>query len=175
MARVFSQVVLLRHSLSSRLLGPAYLIQAHRARSTLSGEAQLIEVDLDPASSSSSSSSSASDGESEALMIRKLDDVVQRIIVQKSTPDWLPFIPGSSFWVPPRRNSVKFVDLVGKLADRLSEEETLSLATDRGWPCSDFFIHVNVEADKSAEMEVEMEVKVLTNSQNTSHFEDEEG
>lgn len=34
---------------------------------------------------------------------------------------------------------------------------------------------VDMEADKSAEMEVDMEVKVLTNSHNISRFEDEEG
>lgn len=139
MARVLSKSVLVRHSLSSRLLGgPISLLRTDRARSTLSGEPQLIEVDLD--STSSSSSSSSSDGDSEASMIRKLDDLVQRIIVQKSTPDWLPFVPGSSFWVPPRISPVKFVDLIGKLADQLSEEECLSLATDRGWPCSEFFV-----------------------------------
>jgi hypothetical protein len=73
-------------------------------------------------------------------MLKKLDDIVQRILVQKATPDWLPFVPGSSFWVPPRRSPLGVSDFVGKLADKLSYEESLSVATDRGWPCSHFLI-----------------------------------
>ncbi|KAF3452735.1 hypothetical protein FNV43_RR03168 [Rhamnella rubrinervis] len=155
MARVLSKTALLRHSLSSRLLGgPISLLRTNRARSTLSGEPQLIEVDLD---STSSSSSSSSDGESEAFMMRKLDDLVQMIVVQKSTPDWLPFVPGSSFWVPPRLKPVKFVDLIGKLADQLSEEECLSLATERGWPCSNFFFDGSSAAENGEGEVVEIE------------------
>ncbi|KAK7329746.1 hypothetical protein VNO77_23923 [Canavalia gladiata] len=30
-----------------------------------------------------------------------LEEHVHRITVKKATPDWLPFLPGSSFWVPP--------------------------------------------------------------------------
>ena len=74
-------------------------------------------------------------------MLKKLDDIVQTILVQRATPDWLPFVPGSSFWVPPRLAPLKVTDLVGKLADQLTDEESLSVATDRGWPCSQFFVH----------------------------------
>ena len=77
-------------------------------------------------------------------MLKKLDNIVQRILVQKATPDWLPFVPGSSFWVPPRRSPIAVNDFVGRLADRLSDEESLSVATDRGWPCSRFFILMEV-------------------------------
>lgn len=136
MARLLCKTVLSRHSLSSALLGgPTSLLRATRACSTMPGEPQLIEVDLD-----STLSSSPDGSESEALLIRKLDDVVHRIIVLKSTPDWLPFVPGSSFWVPPRPNPATFVDVVGSLANQLSDEETLALATGRGWPCFRFFV-----------------------------------
>ncbi|KAI3958541.1 hypothetical protein MKW92_014003, partial [Papaver armeniacum] len=33
-----------------------------------------------------------------------------------------------------------FVELIGKLANPLSEDETLSLNTSRGWPFTSFFI-----------------------------------
>ncbi|BBG92787.1 hypothetical protein Prudu_000616 [Prunus dulcis] len=112
-------------------------------------------------------------------MLKKLDDIVQTILVQRATPDWLPFVPGSSFWVPPRLAPLKVTDLVGKLADQLTDEESLSVATDRGWPCSQFFVHgsgstetkeVDMEAEGSAEVEVEVEVKVLTESQKPSRY-----
>lgn len=108
------------------------LIRPNRtaSRSIHSGSGQFIEVDME----------SPSDSESEALMIKKLDDLVRRILVLKSTPDWLPFIPGSSFWVPPRISPMKLVDLVEKLADQLSDEETLALISGRGWPSSQFFL-----------------------------------
>uniref|UniRef100_A0A803Q839 Uncharacterized protein n=1 Tax=Cannabis sativa TaxID=3483 RepID=A0A803Q839_CANSA len=74
-------------------------------------------------------------------MIKKLDDIVHRIIVQRATPDWLPFLPGSSFWVPPRRDPFKFTDLVDKLTDRLTDEESLALSSDRGWPCAHLLVN----------------------------------
>lgn len=100
----------------------------------LSFKAQMIEIDLD------SSSTAASGGESEAdrLAIKKLEDIVQKIIVQRATPDWLPFMPGWSFWVPPQRRPNTIVDWMSKVANQLTEEETLSLTTVRGWPCSSF-------------------------------------
>ncbi|KAG6649215.1 hypothetical protein CIPAW_07G196700 [Carya illinoinensis] len=115
--------------------------------------------------------------------MKKLDDLIHRIIVQKSTPDWLPFVPGSSFWVPPRPGTSKVLDLVGKLADQLNQEESLSLISSRGWPCSSFFLDGNVAADSievdledkgSAEVE-EVKVKVLKNSAGKRGSEDEEG
>ncbi|KAM5553705.1 hypothetical protein ABKV19_025781 [Rosa sericea] len=167
MARFFTQSLQLRHSLLRCRPPPAQ--QAHRAYSTRSG--QLFEIEMNP-------STSSSEGESEALMLKKLDDIVQRILVQKATPDWLPFVPGSSFWVPPRRSPLAVNDFVGRLADNLSDEESLSVATDRGWPCSHFFINgsespeteeVGEEAEGLGELEVvEVDVKVLT-----ANFEDE--
>lgn len=137
MARFLTQSLQLRHSLRCRpsLAQVQAQAQAHRSHSTRSGEGgQLFEIELNP-------STSSSEGESEALMLKKLDDIVQRILVQKATPDWLPFVPGSSFWVPPRRSPLGSSDFVGKLADKLSDEESLSVATDRGWPCSHFLIN----------------------------------
>lgn len=94
-----------------------------------------MEVDLE----SSPSRSSSSDGEVEVLKMRKLEEAIHALFVEKSTPDWLPFIPGSSFWVPPRKRPVDVVHLVEKLWNPSREEEVLNFATSRGWPSLEFF------------------------------------
>ncbi|KAL5549444.1 hypothetical protein UlMin_004675 [Ulmus minor] len=135
MARLQSQTLFLRRALST-LRSPASpsLIHSNRFSSTFSGNGELVEVDL------SSSAPAPADGESETLMMKKLDDIVHKLIVRRSTPDWLPFLPGSSFWVPPRQSTSKIVDLFGSLADQLKEEESLAVSSDRGWPCSEFLV-----------------------------------
>lgn len=87
----------------------------------------MIEIDLE------------SDGEIEILAVRKLEDEIHRIVVRRSAPDWLPFRPGSSYWVPPRRRTHGIAEFVGRIANPLSEDETLSLTSDRGWPSSSYF------------------------------------
>ncbi|XP_004303817.1 PREDICTED: uncharacterized protein LOC101314195 [Fragaria vesca subsp. vesca] len=75
-------------------------------------------------------------------LLRKLEDAIHRIIVRKSAPDWLPFAPGASYWVPPPRSrSHGLAQLVEKLANPLTEEESMSMTTVRGWPSSAYFIH----------------------------------
>ncbi|KAJ0090992.1 hypothetical protein Patl1_14165 [Pistacia atlantica] len=139
-------------------------------------KAQLIEIDLD----SSSSTASRGEGEADRLAIKKLEDIVQKIIVQKATPDWLPFMPGWSFWVPPQRRPNTIVDWMSKLANQLTEEETLSLTTVRGWPCSSFLLEdlgkmdIEVETLKEDGEQIEMKVEVLPDSESTSQPEDEE-
>ncbi|XP_061361971.1 uncharacterized protein LOC133305746 [Gastrolobium bilobum] len=143
----------------------------NRHRSSQPTKPKLVHVDLD--------------GEYE-VTLKLFDDLIQRILVKKATPDWLPFVPGSSFWVPPRASPSNVVDLVHKLtvSDQLSDEESLSVATLRGWPSSNFFIKGNESAqggDSGLEinipegMEGTVKVKVLTFSDNLAHSEDEEG
>ncbi|CAN4100020.1 unnamed protein product [Withania somnifera] len=84
--------------------------------------------------------SDASELEAEALAVQRIEDAIHRIIVRRSAPDWLPFYPGASYWVPPRRSSYGVADLVHKLANTLSEEEIMSLTTFRGWPSSNFYL-----------------------------------
>ncbi|OIT02709.1 PREDICTED: uncharacterized protein LOC109227351 [Nicotiana attenuata] len=79
--------------------------------------------------------------EAEAVAVQRIEDAIHRIIVRRSAPDWLPFCPGASYWVPPRRSSYGVADLVHKLSNTLSEEETMSLATFRGWPSSTFYLN----------------------------------
>jgi hypothetical protein len=86
----------------------------------------------------SSSASSSTDP-----LLRKLEDAIHRIIVRRAAPDWLPFLPGSSYWVPSPRStsgSLGIAHLVEKLANPLSDEESLSTTTVRGWPSSDYFV-----------------------------------
>ncbi|KAJ4963517.1 hypothetical protein NE237_023456 [Protea cynaroides] len=159
MARALSQTLMRVSSspsfLSSKaqLLAPSSRFINHRNRSNRSEKAQLVEVDLD------------SDNEVEVLGLRRLEEAIHGIIVRRSAPDWLPFVPGSSYWVPPRRRPSGFLDLVGKLANPLTEEELLSLTTVRGWPSSAYFVEgaspYPVDNDK--------------NLKKTSQSEDEEG
>lgn len=81
--------------------------------------------------------SDSSDLSSDPLL-RKLEDAIHRIIVRRSAPDWLPFRPGSSYWVPPQ--NVGLAQLIEKLANPLTQEQSMSTTTARGWPCSDYFI-----------------------------------
>ncbi|KAJ8560158.1 hypothetical protein K7X08_004216 [Anisodus acutangulus] len=76
----------------------------------------------------------------EALAVQRIEEAIHRIIARRSAPDWLPFCPGASYWVPPRRSSYGIADLVHKLANTLTEEEIMSLATFRGWPSSNFYL-----------------------------------
>ncbi|GAB2267409.1 hypothetical protein Dimus_002392 [Dionaea muscipula] len=125
---------------SSRLLG-------HRSQSA---KAQLIEIDLD----------SSSDGDAEMLPLRRLEDVVHSIIVRRSAPDWIPFIPGTSYWVPPRPRGHQFVEIVRKMTNPLSKEEELSLSTVHGWPCSSFFVDGVVPHNpEAAELGVKVHVQ----------------
>ncbi|KAE8673407.1 Serine/arginine repetitive matrix protein 2 [Hibiscus syriacus] len=82
----------------------------------------------------------SSDASSDPLL-RKLEDAIHRIIVRRSAPDWLPFLPGSSYWVPPSTaKSYGLAQIVEKLANPLTLEESMSTTTVRGWPSSEYFI-----------------------------------
>lgn len=136
MARILSQTLIRPSSTSPLGLStPRILTQRHRSDQSGSGKAQLIEVDLE---------SDGGGGEVEVLGIKRLEDVIHNIIVKRSAPDWLPFIPGSSYYVPPRRRPYGVVDVLnGKIANpssSLTEEETMSLTTVRGWPSSSYLI-----------------------------------
>ncbi|CAN6573777.1 unnamed protein product [Malus baccata var. baccata] len=128
MARSISQTLTLARHLSSKSSPPSSsrLINL-RAQSTL-------PFHHDPPTDSSA------DSPSDPLLC-KLEDAIHRIIVRRSAPDWLPFLPGASYWVPPPRSrSHGLAQLVDKLANPLSEEETMSMTTVRGWPSSAYFI-----------------------------------
>ncbi|KAK4775175.1 hypothetical protein SAY86_010110 [Trapa natans] len=122
--RILSRTLLRRSTID-----PCTIIwPALRHGSSRSGK--FIEVDLE----SSPSTSSSSDGEVEVLKIQKLEEAIHALLVEKLTPDWLPFIPESSFWVPPRKRPVDLVGLVHKLMKPSIEEEALNFTSTRGWP-----------------------------------------
>lgn len=138
MARFVYQT-LFRSSLSSlsfMCMSPK-ILTTHRYGWNQSGkQPQLIEVDLD---------SSSLNEDVQVLGTQKLEDVIHNIIVKRSAPDWLPFIPGASYWVPPprtRRLHQGVFDILGKKLTNppgLSDEESLSISTFHGWPSSFFF------------------------------------
>lgn len=151
------------------------ILTTHRHGSNRSGkqQPQLIEVDLE-------SSSSSSDGE--VLGIKKLEDVIHNIIVKRSAPDWLPFIPGSSYWVPPprtrRRRQGGVVDILGKLTNHsppgLSDEESLSLSTIHGWPSSSFYFFQENSSTCPVPVEMNLEVINEKDSDKEPQSEDED-
>ncbi|MQL92646.1 hypothetical protein Taro_025275, partial [Colocasia esculenta] len=66
---------------------------------------------------------------------RRLEDLIHGILARRATPEWLSFIPGSSYWVPPRK-SYRLVEVLGRAASPLTKEEVMSLTTAQGWPCA---------------------------------------
>ncbi|CAN8233799.1 unnamed protein product [Cochlearia groenlandica] len=130
--------------------------QSSNRRSNRIGE--LYEIDT------SASSQSQSDP-----LIMKLEDAVHQILVRRSAPDWLPFVPGASYWVPPPRSqSHGIAKLVEKLANPIGDEESISISSGRGWPSSDYFINGLIQAQS-----VEKEMKMASNTKSQS--DDEEG
>lgn len=77
--------------------------------------------------------------EFETLTVQRIEDAIHGIIVKRSAPDWLPFRPGYSYWVPPRRDSYGIAELVHTFSNNLTDDEVMSLTTSRGWPSSTVF------------------------------------
>ncbi|KAL8236826.1 hypothetical protein R6Q59_017907 [Mikania micrantha] len=152
MARFLSQTLIRTTSSSSNSLQTSKLgICKSNHFSSRSGKAQLIEVELE------------SEGEMEVFGVRKLEDVIYNIIVRQSAPDWLPFVPGSSYWVPPQRHQPESDGVIVVLKNNtnlLTEDEFMSLSSSRGWPSSAYFIDgtsvvhpMEVKAEKSKDEE----------------------
>ncbi|XP_047977314.1 uncharacterized protein LOC125219385 [Salvia hispanica] len=118
---------ILSKSLARASLAPSNaLITHHRHRSTKPARAQLIDLDLDLDSDSP-------DPDAVSLGVKRLQDAIHSIIVRRAAPDWLPFLPGHSYWVPPRAASKNHHPF-------LSEDEHMSLLSPNGWPSSTYFI-----------------------------------
>ncbi|KAL2549697.1 uncharacterized protein Fot_11227 [Forsythia ovata] len=94
--------------------------------------------------------------------IMKLEKAIHRIVVRCSALDWLPFLPGHFYWVPPSningimRHPQSLIEVVGNLTtvvemnrgtllDFLMEDETMSFSYARGWPSSTYFIKGNAK------------------------------
>lgn len=79
----------------------------------------------------------------ESFTVQRIEDAIHGIIVKRSAPDWLPFRPGYSYWVPPRRDSYGIAELVHTFSNNLGDDEVMSLTTSRGWPSSTLFENGN--------------------------------
>ncbi|KAK1418360.1 hypothetical protein QVD17_27503 [Tagetes erecta] len=161
MARLFSQTLIRTTASSSNPLQPFKL--ALSQFSSRSSKSQLIEVDLE------------SESDVEVLGLRKLEDAIHSIIVRQSAPDWLPFVPGSSYWVPPRRHrrdSQGIVSLLRKFSKPLTDEESMAVSSSRGWPSSAYFIE-GTSTMHPVPIEIEAE-GVHSNELNTPDAKEEE-
>ncbi|KAL6496375.1 hypothetical protein OROGR_029633 [Orobanche gracilis] len=157
MSRILSQYLS-----RSSLRPPASLTSHHRYCSSKTRGPQIIEVvEIDQVSSSQIDSTEAA-AEVITIGIKKLEDAIHSIIVRRSAPDWLPFLPGFSYWVPPRHSVMRgggaqplegsTIGVTGKLAasglnmdrilplDLLSGDENMAFASAKGWPASSFYI-----------------------------------
>ncbi|KAG6511989.1 uncharacterized protein LOC121977889 [Zingiber officinale] len=122
---------------------PASCLDVVRFRSDTSAKALVFEVDLDPEGGS---------GPSEIEVLRRhriVDELMHFMVVSQFAPDWLPFVPGGSFWVPSQKPRPHVSEVITsfehvssedwKLRKPLSKEEELSFTTERGWPSSAYF------------------------------------
>uniref|UniRef100_A0A7C9E4S8 Uncharacterized protein n=1 Tax=Opuntia streptacantha TaxID=393608 RepID=A0A7C9E4S8_OPUST len=110
------------------------------------------------------------ESDKERIAMKKLEDAIHRIIVKRSEPHWLPFVPGSSYWVPPKSKARGVAQVIGKLLNgssspSMSKEQALTLTCNRGWPSSAYFL----EGASHAPLEGE------TVTKHTFQSEDEEG
>ncbi|CAM0902643.1 unnamed protein product [Alopecurus aequalis] len=118
----------------------------------LSDKVELIEIDL----SEESSSSGAAE---EPMGMRRLNDAIHGVLVRRAAPEWLPFVPGGSYWIPPMGRPLGMSDLVGKVAygasgavdtsamaraavyrAKLTREEAMCFTSPRGWPSEAYFV-----------------------------------
>ncbi|CAL9125860.1 hypothetical protein MUK42_02206 [Musa troglodytarum] len=154
MARVLSSRALIRslETVGPRLLvllpslPPATRLLGLRRRSGGPWRVHVVENDLDAEGSSTGSGT----GEADALRKRRVDDAIHNMVVRRYAPDWLPFVPGASYWVPRQKRPYGVAELIAGLVDSrladpeiknsLSEEEEMSFATERGWPSSAYFL-----------------------------------
>ncbi|GJZ17852.1 hypothetical protein Tco_0553975 [Tanacetum coccineum] len=122
---------------------------------------QIIEIDLNESD--------------EVLGIRKLEDAIHSIIVKQSAPDWLPFSPGSSYWVPPRHHhhihhhpsNIGLFGLLNKFGNVSSDDDGSSLGGKVGkakgsWPSVSFFVE---DTSFTRPVTREMEAEVVHSSE----------
>ncbi|CAI9114572.1 OLC1v1015324C1 [Oldenlandia corymbosa var. corymbosa] len=97
----------------------------------------------------------------EALVVRVIEDAVHGVIVSRSTPTWLPLVPGASYWVPPKRRDYGVAQLLRSLRNAhlhdVHHDHLFSLITSRrSWPSSDFYLRQST-SDSPDESEAEAE------------------
>ncbi|CAM8923279.1 hypothetical protein QQ045_023253 [Rhodiola kirilowii] len=135
-------------------------------RNYFSAKADSLEPNLDPPSKP----------EQLSPMLAVFEDMIHGMIVQRCEPEWLPFVPGSSFWVPPRPKSGSFIKEIEKFSVvncALSDEETMALTTMRGWPSSEFFVHgKEVDIEKLYTVDMQDKEAIDTNAVSSENTND---
>ncbi|XBI94370.1 hypothetical protein VPH35_031018 [Triticum aestivum] len=153
MARLLARTLTL-----GRPAAPGSSLQPHRA---LSDKVELIEIDL---SEESASSTSSGDSAEEPMGMGRLNDAIRGVLVRRAAPEWLPFVPGGSYWVPPMRRPLGVSDLVGTVVysargavdtaemaratmvkAAMTKEEAMCFTTQRGWPSEAYFVQGEVD------------------------------
>ncbi|EFJ28885.1 hypothetical protein SELMODRAFT_440941 [Selaginella moellendorffii] len=99
----------------------AFQIISRRGNHFWSSSSEDSGIDVEAEASSTSSASTSS---------RKLPLVDEKKITQ-AAPDWLPLVPGSSYWVPSEEEKVKPVTV--KLLN-LSDGKITACISPCGWP-----------------------------------------
>ncbi|XP_078443823.1 uncharacterized protein LOC144713185 [Wolffia australiana] len=129
MARTVARALIGESPLPYRAPAPSSRLINLRGRSGGSGKlAEIFELEIDE-------EIDGRGGASRSAAAKRLEDVIHGIVVRRAAPDWLPFIPGSSYWVPPpRKRSRGLVGILGAASSAMAEEEFLSIRTARGWP-----------------------------------------
>lgn len=88
---------------------------------------------------------------------KRLEEYVHSNLAKSAAPDWLPFLPGMSYWVPPMP-SLKFeeyseVEVAITARNTMTEEEFLSFTTARrGWPSSDYYLQGTCQTNYSSNL-----------------------
>ncbi|OAY77051.1 hypothetical protein ACMD2_07232 [Ananas comosus] len=142
MARLLSQTLVRDpvHALARLPSAASVLVGGRRGRSSRPEKVELVEVEIE-----------AESPETELLGARRLEEAIHRVLARRSAPEWLPFVPGASYWVPPPRplgrgrrrrgRALGLVEIVGAhVFSPMTEEEELSFTTARGWPSSEYFV-----------------------------------
>ncbi|KQJ95682.1 uncharacterized protein LOC100844999 [Brachypodium distachyon] len=135
---------------------PVFLLPPIRG---IANKVEFIEIDLAADDDAGGAAATAGGGSpaAEVVGIRRLEEAIHGVMVRRASPDWLPFVPNGSFWVPPLRRPHGVAELVGRIAAsgvgvsgdvayapepfvHMTEEEELSLSTARGWPSAAYFV-----------------------------------
>jgi hypothetical protein len=134
------------------LARPAAVARLRPSRA-LSTKVEFVEIDLSEESAASSGGAGGSVDDAAAPMrMQRLEDAIHGVLVRRAAPDWLPFVPGGSYWVPPIPRQLGVADLLSGAmytskggSSVLTKEEAMCLTTRRGWPSAAYFVEGEVD------------------------------
>lgn len=124
----------------SQTLTLAHLVRTSSSAASISSSSRRC---LSKLASSDSGDVDSSSPNADPL-IRKLEDAIHTIIARRSEPDWLPFLPGASYWVPPPSSpSIGLTNLLHDLTEPVTTHHVSMppLTTPPAMPSSSFFIN----------------------------------